>query len=179
MLESLGLTALRVRLPEELADIQGLILPGGESTTLMALLNRWKLTTPLKGLAKEGLPILGTCAGAVLLSSSVSEREHEIEQESLQLADVEVIRNRFGKQTCSFSELLSVKGLSSLFQGIFIRAPLLLPTSRRALVLAEVDEGPVFLRQDNLWLTSFHPELTTDNRIHRMFITESGIASSI
>ena len=179
MLESLGLTALPVRLPEELADIDGLILPGGESTTQMALLKRWQLITPLKRLAEAGLPILGTCAGAVLLSSSVSEREHEIEQESLGLADVEVIRNRFGRQTCSFSELLSIEGLSSTFQGIFIRAPLLLPISQKALVLAEVDEGPVFLRQSNLWLTSFHPELTSDNRIHRLFITESGIASSI
>lgn len=179
MLESLGLTSLHVSLPEELADIQGLILPGGESTTLMSLLNRWQLATPLKRLAEEGLPILGTCAGAVLLSSSVSEMEHEIEQESLGLVDVEAIRNRFGRQTRSFSEPLSVKGLSSPFQGIFIRAPLLRPISRRALVLAEVDEGPVFVRQGNLWLTSFHPELTTDNRIHRMFITESGIAASI
>ncbi len=179
MLESLGFTALHVRLPEELSDVQGLILPGGESTTLMALLNRWQLTTPLKRLAEAGLPILGTCAGAVLLSSSVSEREHEIDQECLGLADVEVIRNRFGRQTRSFSELLSVEGLSSPFQGIFIRAPLLLPLSQRTLVLAEVDEGPVFLRQGNLWLTSFHPELTTDNRIHRMFIKESGIAASI
>jgi len=179
MLESLGFTALHVRLPEELSDVQGLILPGGESTTLMALLNRWQLITPLKRLAEAGLPILGTCAGAVLLSSSVSEREHEIDQECLGLAEVEVIRNRFGRQTRSFSELLSVEGLSSPFQGIFIRAPLLLPLSRRALVLAEVDEGPVFLRQGNLWLTSFHPELTTDNRIHRMFIKESGIAASI
>ena len=179
MLENLGLTAVQVRLPEELTDLQGLILPGGESTTLIALLNRWRLTDPLIQLVRGGLPVLGTCAGAVLLSSTVSEREHDIEQESLGLVDVEVIRNRFGRQTRSFTEMLSVDGLSCPFPGVFIRAPLLVPNSEKPLVLAEIEEGPVLLRQDNLWLTSFHPELTTDNRIHRMFITESGIAASI
>ena len=179
MLDNLGLTAVQVRLPEELTDLQGLILPGGESTTLIALLNRWRLTDPLIQLARGGLPVLGTCAGAVLLSSTVSEREHDIEQERLGLVDVEVIRNRFGRQTRSFTEMLSVDGLSSPFPGVFIRAPLLVPTSEKTVVLAEIEEGPVLLRQDNLWLTSFHPELTTDNRIHRMFITESGIAASI
>ena len=130
-------------------------------------------------MSKSGFPVFGTCAGAVLLSSKVSEREHDIEQMSLGLADVEAVRNRFGRQTRSFQEDLEVTGLDAPYPGVFIRAPLLIPLSDRVTILSEVDEGAVMVRQDNLWLASFHPELTGDDRIHRLFLRESGIAPSL
>ncbi len=146
---------------------------------MMFLISRWGLSEPLRSMSASGFPLLGTCAGAVLLSSKVSEREHDIEQMSLGLADVEAVRNRFGRQARSFLEDLTVTGLDAPYPGIFIRAPLLLSLSDRVTILSEVDEGPVMVRQDNLWLVSFHPELTGDDRIHRLFLRESGIAPSL
>ncbi len=98
---------------------------------------------------------------------------------SLGLADVEAVRNRFGRQSRSFLEDLTVTGLDAPYPGIFIRAPLLLSLSDRVTILSEVDEGPVMVRQNNLWLVSFHPELTGDDRIHRLFLRESDIAPSL
>ena len=179
MLCGLGLSVTEVRTPSRLTGLDCLFLPGGESTTLMSLLDRWELTAPLRSLAASGLPILGTCAGAVLMSSRISEREHRIRQDSLGLADVEAVRNSFGRQKHSFQEYLAISGLDSPFPGVFIRAPLLLPLSDRVTVLCSVAEGPVMVRQGNMWLTSFHPELTGDDRIHRLFLGESGVAPAV
>lgn len=170
---------MEIRLPRHLDGLDGMILPGGESTTMMSLISRWGLSEPLRSMSASGFPLLGTCAGAVLLSSKVSEREHDIEQMSLGLADVEAVRNRFGRQSRSFLEDLTVTGLDAPYPGIFIRAPLLLSLSDRVTILSEVDEGPVMVRQNNLWLVSFHPELTGDDRIHRLFLRESDIAPSL
>jgi 5'-phosphate synthase pdxT subunit len=179
VLRKLGLRVQEIRLPRHLDGLDGMILPGGESTTLMSLIVRWGFREPLLSMSKSGFPILGTCAGAILLSSKVSEREHEIEQMSLGLTDVEAVRNSFGRQARSFQEDLTVSGLDAPFPGVFIRAPLLLPLSDRVTVLSLVEEGPVMVRQDNLWLAAFHPELTEDDRIHRLFLRESGIAPSL
>lgn len=175
MLRATGVSTVRLRAPEQLCGIAALVLPGGESTTLMSLLDRWGLAEPIIALGRSGLPILGTCAGAVLLASEVCEAEHPVEQRSLRLADVRAVRNRFGRQVRSFQAELSVKGLDAPFPGVFIRAPLLEPLSDRAEVLCRVPEGAVLLRQGNLWLSSFHPELTGDSRLHRLFLRESDL----
>ncbi len=175
MTGSLGLDTIQIRTHEQLEGISALLLPGGESTTLISLMDRWGLTTPVRELGQAGLPILGTCAGAVLLSSEVSEVEHACTQESLRLASVRSVRNRFGRQTRSFIRYLNIKGLDAPFPGLFIRAPLLEPLSDKVEILAELSEGPVLLRQGNLWLSSFHPELTTDTSLHRLFFESIGI----
>jgi len=175
ILRSLGCTVREVRTPEELSHVSAVFLPGGESTTLISLMNRWSVTPALRDLCRRGLPVFGTCAGAILLAKEVLEKEHDISQESLALADVRAVRNYFGRQRSSFVQSLDIKGLSSPFKGIFIRAPLLNPLSEKVRVLSSVEDGPVLLRQDNLWLSSFHPELTADGRVHRLFLEEHGL----
>lgn len=175
ILRKLGCEAHEIRIPADLKSISALFIPGGESTTLIFLMNRWKLTHPLIEMGNNGFPIFGTCAGAVLLSSEISEKEHTVKQESLKLANVKAIRNFFGRQTSSFVESIEVSGLNEPFEGIFIRAPLLLPLSRDVKILSRIEDGPVLLQQDNLWLSSFHPELTQDSRIHRLFLESNGI----
>ncbi len=177
ILRELNFNVIEIRTPDILDSISALFLPGGESTTLLFLMNRWGLTEPIKRMGENGFPIFGTCAGAVLLSSHISEMEHEIKQESLRLADVKAIRNYFGRQTGSFIEDISIQGLEDTFRGVFIRAPLLQPLSEKVDILSSVDDGPVLVRQDNLWLSSFHPELTSDNRLHRLFLERSGLLS--
>jgi 5'-phosphate synthase pdxT subunit len=179
MLGNLGVSVSPVRTAGQLRGLDAMVLPGGESTTLISLLDRWELSDHLRSLALEGFPLMGTCAGAVLMAGTVSENEHEVSQPSLGLADVEAVRNRFGRQVRSFQEDLHVVGLDEPYPGVFIRAPLLRPLSGAVSVLSEVAEGPVMVRQGNLWLVSFHPELTGDDRIHRLFLRESGVAPSI
>ncbi len=177
MLDALGCTSVAVRRPEDLDGIQGLVMPGGESTTLIKLLIRWDLVSPVRELAGAGIPIWGTCAGSILLSSEISEKNHKVNQPSLELAPVRAERNSFGRQVASFQEDLVIKGLDKPFPGVFIRAPLLHPLSDRAEILCSVREGAVFIRYENIWLSSFHPELTDDTRVHRMFIEEAVIGS--
>jgi 5'-phosphate synthase pdxT subunit len=179
VLRGMDVSVVEVRLPAHLDGLDCLFLPGGESTTLMSLLDRWGLAGPIGTMAASGLPVMGTCAGAVLMAAKVSEREHEIRQASLGLVDVEAVRNRFGRQARSFQEDLSVTGLDSPFPGVFIRAPLLHPLSGGVEVLASLAEGPVMVRQGSLWLASFHPELTGDDRIHRLFMRETGVAPQV
>lgn len=178
VLRVLGHRVMELRDPEFLPEVRAVFLPGGESTTLVMLLKRWNLFEPLKERISQGLPVLGTCAGAVLLSRKITEREHEIRQDSLGASEVLAERNRFGRQVSSFEEELTIQGLETPFPGVFIRAPLLTPLDSRVQVLASVREGAVFLRQDNVWLCSFHPELTGDPRVHALFLEESGIAGA-
>ncbi len=175
ILRKLNCEVREIRTPGELESVSALFIPGGESTALILLMNRWKLTDPVIEMGRNGFPILGTCAGAILLSKEISEKEHFVEQESLHLADVRAVRNFFGRQTSSFVESIEVEGLNKPFKGIFIRAPLLLPLSDNVDILSQVEEGPVLLRQGNLWLSSFHPELTEDSRVHRLFLESHGI----
>lgn len=179
ILRSLGCGVREVRTPDDLLSVSAVFLPGGESTTLISLMNRWSLTPVLRKMGMDGLPMFGTCAGAILLSREILEKEHDIRQDSLALADVRAVRNYFGRQRSSFVQNLDVEGLSSPFRGIFIRAPLLHPLSGRVSVLSSVEDGPVLLRQDNLWLSSFHPELTADGRVHRLFLEENGLMETV
>ncbi len=174
MLRGIGTAVREVRLPRDLDGISALILPGGESTTLIRLLDTWQLTAVICDLARAGLPVWGTCAGAILLCSEVTEKEHTVTQPSLGLARVAAVRNAFGRQVHSFQQDLAVAGLEKPFPGTFIRAPLLLPLSPDVEVLAGVPEGVVFARDGNVWLSSFHPELTCDDRIHRLFLESAG-----
>lgn len=178
MLSSLGHSVVQIREPNGMAGVSAIVIPGGESTAMILLLKRWGLFVPLGDAIRNGLPVLGTCAGAVLLSREVTEREHPINQESLCAADVRAERNSFGRQVASFTQDISIIGLETTFPGVFIRAPLLHPLGPGAVVLSSVKEGAVFIRQGNVWLSSFHPELTRDNRVHRMFLKESAVAGS-
>ena len=175
ILRKLGCETREIRTPDELESISALVLPGGESTTLISLMNRWEVSRPIIEMGKKGFPIFGTCAGAVLLSSEISEKEHTVSQEGLHLADVKAVRNFFGRQANSFIESINVTGLDEPFKGIFIRAPLLLPLSDEVEILSRIEDGPILLKQGNVWLSSFHPELTSDSRIHRLFLESCGI----
>lgn len=177
MLEKSGCNTRQIRLPGDLPGIDALIMPGGESTAVIRLLRRWNLLDPLRTIGKEGLPVWGTCAGSVLLSSRITEREHTVDQESLGLAPVSAERNSFGRQVASFQENLIIAGLKDPFPGVFIRAPLLTPMDPEVRILSSVKEGPVFLRYRNIWLSSFHPELTEDLRVHQLFLKESNLGT--
>ncbi|PIE52472.1 pyridoxal 5'-phosphate synthase glutaminase subunit PdxT [Candidatus Fermentibacteria bacterium] len=177
MLRTLECSTREIRLPEHLKGLQALVIPGGESTALIKLVRRWNLAEPINNTVSAGLPVWGTCAGSILLSSRVTEREHKVNQESLALAPVTAERNRFGRQIASFQADLKITGIEETYPGVFIRAPLLIPDSDEIQVLSSVKEGPVFLRYRNVWLSSFHPELTDDSRVHALFLRESGIGS--
>lgn len=177
MLTCLECPAREIRLPGDLKGVQALIIPGGESTALIRLIKKWDLREPICKMARQGTPVWGTCAGSILISDTVTERDHLVEQETLALAPVRAERNSFGRQVASFQEDLSIKGICEPFPGVFIRAPLLTPLDHEVEVLCGVTEGPVFLRYRNIWLSSFHPELTDDTRVHELFLKESGLGS--
>jgi 5'-phosphate synthase pdxT subunit len=176
MLRSLGVDAGEVRLPRDLENLSGLIIPGGESTTVGKLAVTYGLVEPIKAMAAVGKPIWGTCAGLIFLARNVEG----VGQPLLGLMDVTVARNAFGRQVDSFETSLSIPALDSvsqpeekgqLFHAIFIRAPLITAVGDRVVVLSRLDEGVIVAaRQDNLLVTAFHPELSTDTRFHRYFL---------
>ncbi len=165
MITNCGATALEIRNPAELKQCDGLILPGGESTTLTKLINRYQFRAPLLEFAKSK-PILGTCAGAILLS----KHAHDDRVQPLGLIDIDSHRNAYGRQVESFSTTIDITGLSSPFEAIFIRAPQLTLLTNRGEILAQNKGKPVFVRQKNIFALTFHPELTHDSRIHELFL---------
>jgi 5'-phosphate synthase pdxT subunit len=174
-LSELGAAPRLVRRPEDLQGIAGLVLPGGESTTLGMLLDSSGLKDPLGMLLEAGLPTFGTCAGMILLSSEVIGGRPD--QKTFGALDIAVRRNGFGRQRESFECVLQVKGLESGLPAVFIRAPLVERVADCVEVLAEVDNAssltgqtPVLVRQGQVLASAFHPELTADRRLHRMFI---------
>lgn len=163
-----GHEAFWVREPTGLERIDALILPGGESTTVGKLLNRWGLADPLRRLAGEGLPLFGTCAGMIVMARALSR---ETRQPRLAVMDVVVERNAYGRQVDSFEADLSVPCLGAEpFRGVFIRAPRVVAAGPGVDVLARLDGDIVFVRQNNLLAAAFHPELTDDLRVHRYFL---------
>jgi len=171
----LGVEATEVRLPQHLAGLDGLILPGGESTTMGKLAVEFGLLEPLRGLAASGLPMWGTCAGLILLA-----RDAGYSQPLIGALDVTVQRNAFGRQLQSFETDLTVPVLADPeppFRAVFIRAPLIARTGPDVEVLARLDgvEGKtgevVAVRQGRLLATAFHPELTDDDRFHSYFLS--------
>ena len=168
MLRQLGVEAVPVRLPRELKGLDGLIIPGGESTSIGRLALAYDLVGRIKDLAKGGLPIFGTCAGMILLARKNSDAYPE----PLELMDMTVRRNAFGRQTESFETELLIPVLGDKpFPGVFIRAPLIERVIGKVEILAKLADGsPVAARQNNLLASAFHPELTDDLRFHQYFL---------
>ncbi|MDO9457449.1 pyridoxal 5'-phosphate synthase glutaminase subunit PdxT [Nocardioides sp.] len=169
-LTSLGVDATAVRRPAELDAVDGLVLPGGESTTIAKLARTFDLLEPLRLRVKEGLPVLGTCAGMILLADRILDGADG--QETIGGLDVTVRRNAFGRQVDSFVGPVEVTGLDRPVHGVFIRAPWVEAVGPGVEVLARVDDPDriVMVRQGALMATSFHPEVGDDPRVHGMFV---------
>jgi len=174
ILRRLGVDATEVRLPEELAGLDGLIIPGGESTTIGKLAVKWRLLEPIRALAKAGRPVWGACAGMILMAQKVTDGVPD--QPLLGLMDIAIVRNAFGRQVDSFETDLDVPVLGKIpFHAVFIRAPLIERVGAGVEVLARLEDGAVVAaRQGNLLATAFHPELTEDDRFHRYFLGLAG-----
>jgi 5'-phosphate synthase pdxT subunit len=168
----LGAEAIPVRLPDELQGIDGLVIPGGESTTIGKLMRDYRLTDEVRGLIAEGMPVLGTCAGMIALA----QKPPGTDQEALGVMDIEVRRNAFGRQVDSFEVDLDIPVLGSApFHAVFIRAPVIERVGSSVEILASLPDGtPVAAREGDLVAAAFHPELTPDLRFHEYFLTLIG-----
>jgi pyridoxal 5'-phosphate synthase pdxT subunit len=165
MLRRLGADVVEVRKPEELARLDGLVVPGGESTTFMRLMRLYGLDEAIRGFDQ---PILGTCAGMIVL-----DRDH------LGLVDLAVDRNAYGRQVASFEADLRLAGEDEPLRGVFIRAPRVRETGEDVEVLAARDGEPVLVRDGRIIVASFHPELTEDTRVHELFLNAVREATSV
>jgi 5'-phosphate synthase pdxT subunit len=165
-LASIGVEGVAVRLPQDLEGLDGLILPGGESTTMRRLIDRWGLREPILRFAGRGAPLLGTCAGMIILAREIAGGETPV----LPLLDVTVERNAFGRQLDSFESELLVPVLGDTpVHAVFIRAPIIERTGPDVDVLARLEDGRIVaVRQGNVIATSFHPELAGETRFHRL-----------
>lgn len=170
MLRSLFVETVEVRLPEHLEGLDGLIIPGGESTTIGKVARRWKLLDPIREFARSGRPLWGTCAGMIVMAKEVVDGEAD--QPLLALMDVTVRRNAFGRQVDSFEADLETPLLGEQpFHAVFIRAPVIERIGDGIEVVARLEDGAVVAaRQGNMLATAFHPELTPDDRFHRYFL---------
>ena len=166
ILRRLGVEVVEVRLPEELENLDGLIIPGGESTTIGKLADWYGLMEPLKEAAKS-IPVWGTCAGLVFMAKEVG-----MQQPILAVMDMTVERNAYGRQVDSFEEDLEMEGLEGgSFHGVFIRAPVITKVGTEIQVLSRLKDGRIVAaRRGSLMVTAFHPELSSDDRIHRYFL---------
>jgi pyridoxal 5'-phosphate synthase pdxT subunit len=166
-LERAGARAVPVKTEEALESVDGLVIPGGESTTVGMLLERYSLMEPLRRRIEEGLPVFGTCTGLILMAKEIEGSP----QPRIGCMDVAVQRNAYGRQVDSFESDVEVQGLDGEpVRAVFIRAPRVTRTAPEVEVLAETDAGPVLVRQGNLLGATFHPELTQDSRIHTLFV---------
>ena len=167
VLARLGVDAPEIRLPGELDGLDGLIIPGGESTTIVQLIDIYGFRSELADRVGAGLPVWGTCAGMIVLADSLTDRRPE----PLHLMNIEVSRNAFGSQVDSFEADLDIEHVDGPpFRGVFIRAPVVNRAGEGVKVLAQLDDGkPVAVRQDAMLATAFHPELTNDDRVHDLF----------
>ncbi|XHU98459.1 pyridoxal 5'-phosphate synthase glutaminase subunit PdxT [Bacillus pumilus] len=155
-----------IKRAEELASVDGLIIPGGESTTMRRLMDTYQFIEPIKAFAAEGKPIFGTCAGLIMLAKHIEDREDA----HLGLLNVSVARNSFGRQVDSFEADLEVKGLDAPFTGVFIRAPHIISADVSVEIMAEYDGRIVMAKENNILGCSFHPELTDDHRLTQLFV---------
>ncbi|GAI64073.1 unnamed protein product [marine sediment metagenome] len=168
-LHKLQVEAMPVRLPLELSGLDGLIIPGGESTSISHLMLAYNLMSKIRNLAKNGLPIFGTCAGMILLANRISDSDG---LEPIGVMDLTVRRNAFGRQVDSFETELKIPVLGEKpFPGIFIRAPLIEQAGSKVGIIASLADGTIVAaRQEKLLATAFHPELTNDLRFHQYFL---------
>jgi 5'-phosphate synthase pdxT subunit len=169
ILRMMGVESREIRLPGQLEEVDGLIIPGGESTTLSRLMSIYDLREPIALMAAEGRPVWGTCAGMIMLANEITERDPV----PLGLMDIGVRRNAFGRQVDSFEQLLVIDHLDpEPYNCIFIRAPVVIRVGTPVKVLASLEDGrPVAVQQGQLLATSFHPELTADTRVHQYFVS--------
>jgi 5'-phosphate synthase pdxT subunit len=171
-LAALGAHPVEIRTPEDLSGVEGLVLPGGESTTMSRLLVLSDLFEPIAARLRSGMPAFGTCAGLILLAGEVLDGRPD--QRSFGVLDVAVRRNGFGRQVDSFETELSVDGVAGgRFPAVFIRAPVVERVGEGVDVLAEVDSHPVLCRQGPVMAAAFHPELSDDLRLHELFLATS------
>jgi len=168
LLRRLGARPVLVRLPADLAAVEGLVIPGGESTAMSVLLQASGLYEPLAARLQEGMPALGTCAGMILLAREVLDGRPD--QCHLGAIDISVRRNAFGRQRESFEADLEVSGLAGPLHAVFIRAPVVERAGPQVEVLARVDGRPVLCRQGPVLVSAFHPELAGDPRLHQWFL---------
>jgi 5'-phosphate synthase pdxT subunit len=166
-LEESGVDVIPVKTPEDLASIDGLVIPGGESTTVMKLLDRFSLSEPVVARTRDGMPLWGTCMGMIVVAHDVTGTQ----QPTLGLMDISVRRNAFGRQNESAEVSLAIPALGDKpFPAVFIRAPWVERAGRSVETLGERDGHAVMVRQGNVLATSFHPELTGDRRVHEYFM---------
>ncbi len=164
---ALRVPTLEVRTREELKEVQALVIPGGESTSMYKLLQKSGLWESLGERIESGMPVMATCAGIILLAGEITNFRQPI----LGALDISVERNAYGRQTDSFEMELKIKSLGEQsFPGIFIRAPKITRSGANVEVLAEIEKSPVLIRERNIMAATFHPELTDDMRIHELFI---------
>ena len=173
-LAGLGVTARPIRRATELSGLDGIVIPGGESTTICRLLDVFDLRAPLVARLQDGLPAFGSCAGMIVLATEILDGRPD--QRPLGAIDIVVRRNAFGRQVDSFESDLKITGIDGgPVRGVFIRAPWVERTGPGVTVLASVGEHPVAVRQGNVLATSFHPEVSGDDRLHELFL---GIVTS-
>lgn len=169
MLEQCGAEVIEVRKPEDVEQIDGLIIPGGESTTIGKLLTEWGLAERIKRRAQEGMPVFGTCAGLIVVAKDIIGHEG---QTRLSLMDISARRNAYGRQVDSFEQEFTIPELGELpFKAVFIRAPYIEKYEPAVQILASHAGRAILARQKNILVASFHPELTSDDRIHRYFLS--------
>lgn len=166
ILKSLEVHTVEIRNKEDLKEIDGLIIPGGESTTMGKLIRTLDIYDDLKEKIESGLPVWGTCAGMILLAKSI----YEDNTKHLATMDIEVRRNAYGRQLGSFYTKSFVKGIGEDIEMIFIRAPYIESVGKKVEVLSVIDGNIVAAKENNMLVTSFHPELTEDNRVHKYFV---------
>lgn len=173
MLNKIGTSTKEVRLAHQLENLDGLIIPGGESTTIIQLIDIYELRNPIVNKVNSGMAIWGTCAGMISIAKTLTDKRPK----PLQLMDIEVTRNAFGRQIDSFETYLEIKNIDGPpVKGIFIRAPLVTSIGKGVEVLSKIDsENPVMVLQNKMLATAFHPELTEDTRIHEFFKNLSSV----
>jgi 5'-phosphate synthase pdxT subunit len=175
-LAEVGVATRQVRTPADLQQVDALVMPGGESTTMSRLLRTSGLFDDLKARLSDGMPVFGTCAGMILLAGDIVDGRAD--QESFGVIDISVRRNGYGRQIDSFETDLAVEGCVAPFHAVFIRAPKVEVAGPEVHVLASHEGVPVLARQGNVMVASFHPELTHDSRLHQMFVDHSQIRSA-
>ena len=168
VLRDLGVESVQVRTPSDLDGVDALVMPGGESTTMSHLLQTSGLFNSIDARLKQGMPVFGTCAGMILLAKGVLDGRSD--QRSFGAIDIDVKRNAYGRQIDSFETDIALAGMVQDFHAVFIRAPQIARLGEEVTVLARHNEDVVLARQGSVMVASFHPELTSDARIHSMFI---------
>jgi len=168
-LDEAGATAVPIKTRVDLSSVDALVLPGGESTTIGKLLERFGLLQPVVERARSGMPLFGTCAGMILMAKEITGPE--LAPLRLKLMDISVKRNAYGRQVDSFEADLDVESLDAPLTAAFIRAPVVERVGACVEVLARWEDRPVLVRQGNLLAASFHPEITGDHRLHELFVS--------